>query len=329
MNIAIVGATGLVGQVILEILEKFEFDFDNIYAIASKKSIGKSIKFRDQEITIISIENSVEKEIDVAIFSAGKELSLKWAPIFAAKGIYVIDNSSAWRMDKTKKLIVPEINGHILEKNDKIIPNPNCSTIQMVMAIHSIHAKYNILRIIVSTYQSISGTGRKAIAQLEGEQNSVETEKVYPYQIYKNAIPHCDEFEKNGYTKEEMKLVNETNKILDSNISITATAVRLPISGGHSESINLTLENQFKIDEIKSMIKNSEGVILEDNPSENLYPMPLSSQGKDDVYVGRVRRDNSCENSLNMWVVSDNLRKGAATNTIQIMKLLIDKGFIN
>ena len=329
MNIAIVGATGLVGQVILEILEKFEFDLDNIYAIASKKSIGKSIKFRDQEITIISIENSVEKEIDVAIFSAGKELSLKWAPIFVAKGIYVIDNSSAWRMDETKKLIVPEINGHILEKNDKIIPNPNCSTIQMVMAIHSIHAKYNILRIIVSTYQSISGTGRKAIAQLEGEQNSVETEKVYPYQIYKNAIPHCDEFEKNGYTKEEMKLVNETNKILDSNISITATAVRLPISGGHSESINLTLENQFKIDEIKSMIKNSEGVVLEDNPSENLYPMPLSSQGKDEVYVGRVRRDNSCENSLNMWVVSDNLRKGAATNTIQIMKLLIDKGFIN
>ena len=329
MNIAIVGATGLVGQVILEILEKFEFDLDNIYAIASKKSIGKSIKFRDQEITIISIENSVEKEIDVAIFSAGKELSLKWAPIFAAKGIYVIDNSSAWRMDETKKLIVPEINGHILEKNDKIIPNPNCSTIQMVMAIHSIHAKYNILRIIVSTYQSISGTGRKAIAQLEGEQNSVETEKVYPYQIYKNAIPHCDEFEKNGYTKEEMKLVNETNKILDSNISITATAVRLPISGGHSESINLTLENQFKIDDIKSVIKNSKGVILEDNPSKNLYPMPLSSQGKDDVYVGRVRRDNSCENSLNMWVVSDNLRKGAATNTVQIMKLLIEKGFIN
>ena len=329
MNIAIVGATGLVGQVILEILEKLEFDLDNIYAIASKKSIGKSIKFRDQEITIISIENSVEKEIDVAIFSAGKELSLKWAPIFAAKGIYVIDNSSAWRMDETKKLIVPEINGNILEKNDKIIPNPNCSTIQMVMAIHSIHAKYNILRIIVSTYQSISGTGRKAIAQLEGEQNSVETEKVYPYQIYKNAIPHCDEFEKNGYTKEEMKLVNETNKILDSNISITATAVRLPISGGHSESINLTLENQFKIDDIKSIIKNSEGVILEDNPSENLYPMPLSSQGKDEVYVGRVRRDNSCENSLNMWVVSDNLRKGAATNTVQIMKLLINKGFIN
>ena len=329
MNIAIVGATGLVGQVILEILEKFEFDLDNIYAIASKKSIGKSIKFRDQEITIISIENSVEKEIDVAIFSAGKELSLKWAPIFVAKGIYVIDNSSAWRMDKTKKLIVPEINGHILEKNDKIIPNPNCSTIQMVMAIHSIHAKYNILRIIVSTYQSISGTGRKAIAQLEGEQNSVETEKVYPYQIYKNAIPHCDEFEKNGYTKEEMKLVNETNKILDSNISITATAVRLPISGGHSESINLTLENQFKIDDLKSVIKNSKGVILEDNPSKNLYPMPLSSQGKDEVYVGRVRRDNSCENSLNMWVVSDNLRKGAATNTVQIMKLLIEKGFIN
>lgn len=329
MNIAIVGATGLVGQVILEILEKFEFNLNNIYAIASKKSIGKSIKFRDQEITIISIENSMEKEIDVAIFSAGKELSLKWAPIFVAKGIYVIDNSSAWRMDETKKLIVPEINGHILEKNDKIIPNPNCSTIQMVMAIHSIHAKYNILRIIVSTYQSISGTGRKAIAQLEGEENNTKTEKVYPYQIYKNAIPHCDEFEKNGYTKEEMKLVNETNKILDSNISITVTAVRLPISGGHSESINLTLENQFKIDEIKSMIKNSEGVILEDNPSENRYPMPLSSQGKDKVYVGRVRRDNSCENSLNMWVVSDNLRKGAATNTIQIMKLLIDKGFIN
>jgi len=329
MNIAIVGATGLVGQVILEILEKFEFDLDNIYAIASKKSIGKSIKFRNQEITIISIENAIENDIDVAIFSAGKELSLKWAPIFINKGIYVIDNSSAWRMDKTKKLIVPEINGHILEKNDKIIPNPNCSTIQMVMAIHNIHNNYNILRIIVSTYQSISGTGRKAIAQLEGEENNTKTEKVYPYQIYKNAIPHCDEFEKNGYTKEEMKLVNETNKILDSNISITATAVRLPISGGHSESINLTLENQFKIDDIKNIIKSSEGVILEDNPFENLYPMPLSSQGKDEVYVGRVRRDNSCENSLNMWVVSDNLRKGAATNTIQIIKLLVDKGFIN
>jgi len=329
MNIAIVGATGLVGQVILEILEKFEFNLDNIYAIASKKSIGKSIKFRNQEITIISIENAIENDIDVAIFSAGKELSLKWAPIFINKGIYVIDNSSAWRMDKTKKLIVPEINGHILEKNDKIIPNPNCSTIQMVMAIHNIHNNYNILRIIVSTYQSISGTGRKAIAQLEGEENNTKTEKVYPYQIYKNAIPHCDEFEKNGYTKEEMKLVNETNKILDSNISITATAVRLPISGGHSESINLTLENQFKIDDIKNIIKSSEGVILEDNPFENLYPMPLSSQGKDEVYVGRVRRDNSCENSLNMWVVSDNLRKGAATNTIQIIKLLVDKGFIN
>tara|TARA_S200000501_G_scaffold141724_1_gene133852 strand:- start:276 stop:875 length:600 start_codon:yes stop_codon:yes gene_type:complete len=199
----------------------------------------------------------------------------------------------------------------------------------MVMAIHNIHNNYNILRIIVSTYQSISGTGRKAIAQLEGEENNTKTEKVYPYQIYKNAIPHCDEFEKNGYTKEEMKLVNETNKILDSNISITATAVRLPISGGHSESINLTLENQFKIDDIKNIIKSSEGVILEDNPFENLYPMPLSSQGKDEVYVGRVRRDNSCENSLNMWVVSDNLRKGAATNTIQIIKLLVDKGFIN
>ena len=329
MNIAIVGATGLVGQVILEILEKFEFDLDNIYAIASKKSIGKSIKFCNQEITIISIENAIENDIDVAIFSAGKELSLKWAPIFINKGIYVIDNSSAWRMDETKKLIVPEINGHILEKNDKIIPNPNCSTIQMVMAIHNIHNNYNILRIIVSTYQSISGTGRKAIAQLEGEENNTKTEKVYPYQIYKNAIPHCDEFEKNGYTKEEMKLVNETNKILDSNISITATAVRLPISGGHSESINLTLENQFKIDDIKNIIKSSEGVILEDNPFENLYPMPLSSQGKDEVYVGRVRRDNSCENSLNMWVVSDNLRKGAATNTIQIIKLLVDKGFIN
>ena len=254
---------------------------------------------------------------------------MKWAPIFVKEGIYVIDNSSAWRMDVTKKLIVPEINGHILQKEDKIIPNPNCSTIQMVMAIHNIHRKYNILRIIVSTYQSISGTGRKAIAQLDGEENNTNTEKVYPHQIYKNAIPHCDEFEENGYTKEEMKLVKETNKILGSNISITATAVRLPISGGHSESINITLEKSFDIDDIKKIIQNSEGVILEDKPFENHYPMPLNSQGKDDVYVGRVRRDNSCENSLNMWVVCDNLRKGAATNTIQIMQLLTEKGFID
>ena len=329
MDVAIVGATGLVGQVIFEILDKSKIKVDNIYAVAFERSIGKSIKFKGADIKIISIENVLQNKIDVAIFSAGKELSLKWAPIFVKEGIYVIDNSSAWRMDVTKKLIVPEINGHILQKEDKIIPNPNCSTIQMVMAIHNIHRKYNILRIIVSTYQSISGTGRKAIAQLDGEENNSNTEKVYPHQIYKNAIPHCDEFEENGYTKEEMKLVKETNKILGSNISITATAVRLPISGGHSESINITLEKSFDIDDIKKIIQNSEGVILEDKPFENHYPMPLNSQGKDDVYVGRVRRDNSCENSLNMWVVCDNLRKGAATNTIQIMQLLTEKGFID
>ena len=329
MDVAIVGATGLVGQVIFEILDKSKIKVDNIYAVASERSIGQSLKFKGADIKIISIENALENKIDIAIFSAGKELSLKWAPIFVKKGVYVIDNSSAWRMDETKKLIVPEINGHILDKEDKIIPNPNCSTIQMVMAIHNIHRKYNILRIIISTYQSISGTGRKAIAQLHAERNSNKSEKVYPHQIYNNAIPHCDEFEENGYTKEEMKLVNETNKILDSNISITATAVRLPISGGHSESINITLENPFEIEDIKNIIQNSEGVILEDKPFKNHYPMPVNSQGKDSVYVGRVRRDNSCENSLNMWVVCDNLRKGAATNTIQIMQLIIDKGFLN
>tara|TARA_B100000963_G_C22617903_1_gene668313 strand:+ start:273 stop:1262 length:990 start_codon:yes stop_codon:yes gene_type:complete len=329
MDVAIVGATGLVGQVIFEILDKSKIKLDNVYAVASDRSVGQYINFKGTDIKIISIENALENKIDIAIFSAGKELSLKWAPIFVKKGAYVIDNSSAWRMDETKKLIVPEINGHILDKEDKIIPNPNCSTIQMVMAIHNIHRKYNILRIIISTYQSISGTGRKAIAQLQSERNSNKSEKVYPHQIYNNAIPHCDEFEENGYTKEEMKLVKETNKILDSNISITATAVRLPISGGHSESINLTLENPFEIDDIKNIIQNSEGVILEDKPFKNHYPMPVNSQGKDSVYVGRVRTDNSCENSLNMWVVCDNLRKGAATNTIQIMQLLIDKGFLN
>ena len=328
MNLAIIGATGLVGEEMLKVLDQRKIQFTNLTLVSSKKSVGKSLNFQEKSYQLISIEDALEKELDVAIFSAGKEVSLKWAPIFSKKGVTVIDNSSAWRMDKTKKLIVPEINGDKLNQNDKIIANPNCSTIQMLVAIAPIHKKYGITRVIISTYQSITGTGRIALNQLNNEYNNIDGEMAYKYQIHQNAIPHCDDFEDNGYTKEEMKLINETHKILDPNISVTATAVRVPVMGGHSESINLTLEKSFDINEVKELLAHSKGIVVEDDPENFKYPMPINARGKDEVFVGRIRKDFSCENSLNLWVVSDNLRKGAATNAIQILETIISKGFI-
>ena len=329
MNLAIIGATGLVGEEMLKVLDQRKIQFTNLTLVSSKKSIGKSLNFQEKSYQLISIEDALEKELDVAIFSAGKEVSLKWAPIFTKKGVTVIDNSSAWRMDTTKKLIVPEINGDELNQNDKIIANPNCSTIQMLVAIAPIHKKYGITRVIISTYQSITGTGRIALNQLNNEYNNIDGEMAYKYQIHQNAIPHCDDFEDNGYTKEEMKLINETHKILDPNISVTATAVRVPVMGGHSESINLTLEKSFDLIEVKELLAQSKGIVLEDDPENFKYPMPINARGKDEVFVGRIREDFSCENCLSLWVVSDNLRKGAATNAIQILETIISKGFIS
>ena len=329
MNLAIIGATGLVGEEMLKVLDQRKIQFTNLTLVSSKKSIGKSINFQEKSYQLISIEDALKKELDVAIFSAGKEVSLRWAPIFSKKGVTVIDNSSAWRMDTTKKLIVPEINGDELNQNDKIIANPNCSTIQMLVAIAPIHKKYGITRVIISTYQSITGTGRIALNQLNNEYNNIDGEMAYKYQIHQNAIPHCDDFEDNGYTKEEMKLINETHKILDPNISVTATAVRVPVMGGHSESINLTLGKSFDLIEVKELLAQSKGIVLEDDPENFKYPMPINARGKDEVFVGRIREDFSCENSLNLWVVSDNLRKGAATNAIQILETIISKGFIS
>ncbi len=329
MNLAIIGATGLVGEEMLKVLDQRKIQFTNLTLVSSKKSVGKSINFQEKSYQLISIEDALKKELDVAIFSAGKDVSLDWAPIFSKKGVTVIDNSSAWRMDTTKKLIVPEINGDELNQNDKIIANPNCSTIQMLVAIAPIHKKYGITRVIISTYQSITGTGRIALNQLNNEYNNIHGEMAYKYQIHQNAIPHCDDFEDNGYTKEEMKLINETHKILDPNISVTATAVRVPVMGGHSESINLTLEKSFDLIEVKELIAQSKGIVLEDDPENFKYPMPINARGKDEVFVGRIREDFSCENSLNLWVVSDNLRKGAATNAVQILETIISKGFIS
>ena len=329
MNLAIIGATGLVGEEMLKVLDQRKIQFTSLTLVSSKKSVGKSLNFQEKSYQLISIEDAFEKELDVAIFSAGKEVSLKWAPVFSKKGVTVIDNSSAWRMDTTKKLIVPEINGDELTHNDKIIANPNCSTIQMLVAIAPIHKKYGITRVIISTYQSITGTGRIALNQLNNEYNNIDGEMAYKYQIHQNAIPHCDDFEDNGYTKEEMKLINETHKILDPNISVTATAVRVPVMGGHSESINLTLEKSFDLIEVKELLAQSKGIVLEDDPENFKYPMPINARGKDEVFVGRIREDFSCENSLNLWVVSDNLRKGAATNAIQILETIISKGFIS
>jgi len=325
MTIAVVGATGMVGKIMLKVLAERNFPITTLLVVASKNSVGKTLYYKEKKHRIISLEEAVKAKPDIALFSAGGDTSLIWAPRFAAAGTIVIDNSSAWRMDTTKKLIVPEINAHQITKTDKIIANPNCSTIQMVLALAPLHKKYKIKRIVVSTYQSITGTGVKAVQQLTNEVNNITGEMAYPHQIHQNALPHCDVFEENGYTKEEMKLVRETKKILaDDSISITATAVRIPVMGGHSESVNIAFKNDFDTDEVRQLLERTEGITVIDDPANNRYPMPLTAHGKDDVFVGRIRRDYSQKNSLNLWIVSDNLRKGAATNTIQIAEYIIN-----
>ena len=327
MKLAIVGATGMVGTVMLEVLKERNFKYDQLLLVASKKSVGKTISYLGKLYSLIDLEMALEEKPDIAIFSAGGNTSLNWAPKFAEIGTTVIDNSSAWRMDPSKKLIIPEINGNLIDSNDKIIANPNCSTIQMLMVLYPLHKKYKINRVVVSTYQSITGTGVKAVKQLENESNNIEGEMAYNYQIHQNAIPHCDDFLENGYTKEEMKLSNETNKILDKEIKVTATAVRIPVMGGHSESVNIEFKNSVLISDVRSILSTTSGVTVQDNISEFEYPMPYYSSGKDDVFVGRIREDFSCTNSINLWIVADNLRKGAATNAIQIAEKVVKKFF--
>ena len=325
MKIAIVGATGMVGTVMLKVLAERNFPVTAIIPVASEKSIGKEIEFKGEKFSVVGIQTAIDMKADIAIFSAGGDTSLEWAPKFAEAGITVIDNSSAWRMNPSNKLIVPEINASILSDKDKIIANPNCSTIQMVMVMNPLHEKYKIKRVVVSTYQSITGTGVKAVQQLENEKNGVEGEMAYPYPINQNCLPHCDVFEENGYTKEEMKLVNEPKKILgDVSLNITATAVRVPVVGGHSEAINIEFENDFDLGEVRKLLHETDGITLQDNPDTNTYPMPIYAKDKDAVFVGRIRRDESQPNTINMWVVTDNLRKGAATNAVQIAEYLVE-----
>lgn len=329
MKIAVVGATGMVGEVMLQVLRERNFPVTELIPVASEKSVGKEINFNGKTYKVVGLQSAVEMRPEIALFSAGGQTSLEWAPKFAAAGTTVIDNSSAWRMDPDKKLVVPEINASALTKEDKIIANPNCSTIQMVMALAPLHKKYKIKRVIVSTYQSITGTGVKAVQQLENEYNGEEGEMAYKYQIHRNAIPQCDVFEENGYTKEEMKLVRETKKILsDNTIAVTATAVRIPVVGGHSEAVNIEFEKDFNVNDVRKLLSETPGVNVEDNTDAFSYPMPLYAQGKDDVFVGRIRRDESQPNTLNMWIVADNLRKGAATNTIQIAEYLIESKLV-
>jgi aspartate-semialdehyde dehydrogenase len=327
MKIVVVGATGLVGQEILKVLEERNVEFDQLYLVASAKSVGQKIKFKGKEYAIIGMQEAIDLVADIAIFSAGGNTSLEWAPKFAEKGTIVIDNSSAWRMDPTKKLIVPEINGNDLVAEDKIIANPNCSTIQMVVALAPLHAKYKIKRIVVSTYQSVTGTGKDAVQQMMEERKGIVGGiKVYPHEIDMNALPHIDSFLENGYTKEEMKMVNETRKILnDQTIGVTSTTVRIPTIGGHSEAVNVEFYSDFDLGEVRQLLEESAGVIVQDDVKNNVYPMPITSHGKDEVFVGRLRRDESQPNTLNMWIVSDNLRKGAATNAVQIAEFLMEK----
>lgn len=329
MKLAVVGATGLVGQEILKVLEERSFEFDELLLVASAKSVGQHIKFKGKAYSIISMEDACNQAPDVAIFSAGGSTSLEWAPKFAEKGCVVIDNSSAWRMSPEHKLVVPEVNGHVLRIDDRIIANPNCSTIQMVMALAPLHVKYKLKRIVVSTYQSVTGTGKDAVQQLMDERKGIEGNKVYPHRIDLNVLPHIDVFTENAYTKEEMKMVNETKKILnDYSIGVTATTVRLPVMGGHSESVNAEFHHDFDLDEVRKILAETPGVIVEDEPSRNIYPMPLNAQGRDDVFVGRLRRDESQPNTLNMWIVADNLRKGAATNAVQIAEFLKENSLV-
>ena len=328
MKVAVVGVTGMVGTIMLELLEKRKFPISELIPVASKKSAGKTVDFSGKAYKIITLEEAIKLTPKIAIFSAGGDVSLSWAPKFEKIGCTVIDNSSAWRMDPKKKLIVPEINANILSKDDKIIANPNCSTIQLVLALFPLHKVYKMKRVIVSTYQSVSGTGIKAVRQMENEANGIKGEMVYPYQIFKNALPHCDVFMNNGYTKEEMKLANEPKKILnDDSFRVTATAVRIPTAGGHSESVNVEFEKDFTLSMVRKLLNETPGVVVQDSPEVNSYPMPIFAHGKDDVFVGRIRRDESAEKTLNLWIVSDNLRKGAATNAIQIAEYLVNNVF--
>ena len=329
MKLAVVGATGMVGEVMLKVLAERGFPFTQLIPVASERSVGKQVLCGERSYEVVGLETAVALQPDLALFSAGGDTSLAWAPKFADKGTVVIDNSSAWRMHPDKKLIIPEINAGQINADDKIIANPNCSTIQMLMALAPLKEKYGLERVLVSTYQSITGTGVKAVQQLENEFSGKKGEMAYPYPIHKNALPHCDVFTENGYTKEEMKLVHETRKILDDDaIGVSATAIRIPVVGGHSESINVKLKNSFEVEEVRQLLNESDGVVVQDNPTTNTYPMPIYAEGKDEVFVGRIRRDFSQENTLNLWVVSDNLRKGAATNTIQIAEYLLENKLI-
>jgi aspartate-semialdehyde dehydrogenase len=329
MRIAVVGATGMVGQIILKVLAERSFPVTELIPVASSRSVGKTVSFGSRDWTIKSLEDAVAAAPDLALFSAGGNTSLEWAPKFAAVGTRVVDNSSAWRMDPSKKLVVPEINADVLTQEDMIIANPNCSTIQLVVALNPLHKAYGAKRVLVSTYQSVTGTGKAAVDQLEGERVGDDVDMVYPYKIDRNCIPHCDIFLDNDYTKEEMKMTQETVKIIgDEGIKLAATAVRVPVQGGHSESVNVEFERPFEIADVKKILSDTDGVTLQDQPEFNTYPMPLMAEGKDDVFVGRLRRDFTTDNALNMWVVSDNLRKGAATNTVQIAEVLLKKGFV-
>ena len=325
MKVAVVGVTGVVGTVLLKLLEEREFPVSEIIPVASEKSVGNKIMFKGKDYKIVSLDDAVNMKPDIALFSAGGSISLEWAPKFAKEGTRVVDNSSAWRMDSTKKLIVSEVNAKVLTKEDFIIANPNCSTMQMLVVLAPLHKKYKIKRLVISTYQSVSGTGKNAIDQLEGERNDVNSSKVYPYSIDQNLLPHCDVFEKDGYTKEENKLINETRKILnDNSIQITSTAVRVPIEICHGESVNIEFDKDFKIEDVFEILSDSPGLVVEDDPGNNKYPMPINSANKDEVFVGRIRRDFSIKSGINLWIVADNLRKGAATNTIQIAEELIE-----
>jgi aspartate-semialdehyde dehydrogenase len=329
MKVAVVGATGLVGTKMLQVLAERNFPVTELIPVASERSVGKEVEFKGKKYKVVSMSDGIAAKPAVAIFSAGGGTSTEWAPKFAEAGIRVIDNSSAWRMDPTKKLVVPEVNASVLTKEDMIIANPNCSTIQMVVALQPLHARYKIKRVVVSTYQSVTGTGKKAVDQLFNERKGVEGEMAYKYPIDLNVIPQIDVFLDNGYTKEEMKMVKETNKIMqDDSIRVTATTVRIPVVGGHSESVNVEFENDFDLAELKDILSKAPGVIVQDEPSQALYPMPLLAHEKDEVFVGRLRRDETQANTLNMWIVSDNLRKGAATNAVQIAEYLMGQGII-
>lgn len=329
MKVAVVGATGMVGEVMLKVLAERNFPITELLLVASERSVGKQLNYKGEAHTVIGLQTAVDAQPDIAIFSAGGDTSLDWAPKFAEAGTTVVDNSSAWRMDPTKKLVVPEINASELTAEDKIIANPNCSTIQLVMALNPLHKKYQMKRVVISTYQSVSGTGVKAVKQLENEMAGIQGEMAYPYPINRNALPHCDVFLENGYTKEEMKLAREPQKILDDRkFSISATAVRIPTSGGHSESVNVEFQNDFELSEVRKLLNETSGVTVQDNPDTNTYPMPIYAHDKDDVFVGRIRRDETQPNTLNLWIVSDNLRKGAATNAVQIAEYLVEKKLV-